>query len=368
VSVTNARTGVPQLLPSSRRRYSDGSICVLIADRDQMSAELLTTALKRFRPIQVIGSSTNSSGINAAIARRRPEVLVISSNLEDGRDSGFKVMRELREAALGIRLVALLDSSTRESIVEAFWSGAHGVFIRTSSVRTLGKCVCCVHKGEIWASSEQIRLVLESLTRSALPRLVNTTATQLLTRREQEVLSCLSEGLSNREIAQRLSISQHTVKNYLFHIFDKLGVSSRVEALLHTYAPDSALATKDVAVHSELEDQLPVDATNAVLDFYRQGARQGYPLAQLGLGNLYQNGQPNQSDPVSAYVWYELARTTSDKLSDTSREARDRLATRMTPEQLTEANRLIEGWSAPASEASGKSAAWPKQHIRKASL
>src|SRR5271155_5147503 len=141
VSVTNARTGVPQLLPSSRRRYSDGSICVLIADRDQMSAELLTTALKRFRPIRVIGSSTNSSGINAAIARRRPEVLVISSNLEDGRDSGFKVMRELREAALGIRLVALLDSSTRESIVEAFWSGAHGVFIRSSSVRTLGKCV-----------------------------------------------------------------------------------------------------------------------------------------------------------------------------------------------------------------------------------
>jgi two-component system nitrate/nitrite response regulator NarL len=368
VSVTNVRTGAPQLLPASHRRHGDGSICVLIADRDQMSAELLATALKRFRPIQVIGSSTNCSGINAAIARRRPEVLVISSDLEDGRDGGFKVMRELREAALGIRLVALLDSSTRESVVEAFWSGAHGVFIRSNSVRNLGKCICCVHKGEIWASSEQIRLVLESLTRSALPRLVNTNATQLLTRREQEVLGCLSEGLSNREIAQRLSISQHTVKNYLFHIFDKLGVSSRVEALLHTYAPDQALAAKDMSGRPEVEDELPVEATHAILDFYRQGAKQGHPLAQLGLGNLHQNGHANPSDPVSAYVWYELARATSDKVSDTSREARDRLATRMTPEQLTEAQRLIEGWSTPSEEESGKSAAWSKQHVRKAAL
>jgi DNA-binding NarL/FixJ family response regulator len=102
----------------------------------------------------------------------------------------------------------------------------------------LGKCICCVHKGEIWATSEQLRHVLESLTRSSLPRLVNTTATNSLTPREQEVLRCLAEGLSNREIAERLGISQHTVKNYLFHIFDKLGVSSRLEALLHTYAPD----------------------------------------------------------------------------------------------------------------------------------
>lgn len=373
MSSTSVRTGIPRLLPASHRPCGAGSICVLIADRDQMSAELLATALKRVRAIQVIGSSTNCSGISAAIARRRPEVLVISSNLEDGRDSGFKVMRDLREAALGIRLVALLDSATRESIVEAFWSGAHGVFIRSSSVRTLAKCICCVHAGQIWASSEQIRLVLESLARSALPRLVNTNATQLLTRREQEVLRCLSEGLSNREIAQRLGISQHTVKNYLFHIFDKLGVSSRVEALLHTYAPDQPMVAKAVAAHPEVKDDLPMDATSGILSFYRLGARQGYPLAQLGLGNFYQNGHPNQSNPVSAYVWYELARTTSDRLSDTSREARDRLATRMTPEQLTEAKRLIEGWSRlfdsiPSGEESGKSVAWQKQQIRQAAL
>ena len=238
MSATNVGTGV-RLLPPSHRRFPERTISVLIADRDQMSSELLATALRRFRPIHVIGSSADSSGLSAAITRRQPEILVISSDFEGVRDCGFKIMRELRESAPAIRLVALLESSsTRENIVEAFWSGAQGVFIRSNSVRTLGKCICCVHKGEIWAPSEQLRHVLESLTRSSLPRLVNTTATNSLTPREQEVLRWLAEGLSNREIAERLGISQHTVKNYLFHIFDKLGVSSRLEALLHTYAPD----------------------------------------------------------------------------------------------------------------------------------
>jgi two-component system nitrate/nitrite response regulator NarL len=369
---TTVPAGVPQFLPAPPRRCG-GSICVLIADRDQLSAELLATGLKRFRAIQVIGNSTNSSDIRAAIARRSPEVLVISSHLEDGRDSGFKVMRDLREAALGIKLVALLDSSARESVVEAFWSGAHGVFVRSSSFRTLGKCISCVRQGQIWASSEQIRLVLESLTRSALPRLVKNNTTNLLTRREQDVLRCLAEGLSNREIAQRLLISRHTVKNYLLHIFEKLGVSSRVEALLHTYVPDRPLATKIVAAHPEMENDLLTAATNRLLEFYRLGAGQGVLPAQLELGNSHQKGRPRQSDPVSDYVWHELARTTSDRLSANSREARDRLATSMTPEQLTKAGRLIEKWSRwfdsiSSVEESGESAAWSKPEDRRAAL
>ena len=369
----SSTSGAPQLLPASQHRFGNEPIFVLIADRDPMSAELLATALTRFRGIQVIGSSTNCAGIRSAIARRSPGVLVISSDLEDGRESGFTLMRELRGAAPSIKLVALLDSSARESLVEAFWSGAHGVFIRSSSVRALGKCIGCVHKGQIWASSEQIRLVLETLTRSALPRPINTNATRLLTPREQDVLRCLSEGLSNREIALRLGLSQHTVKNYLLHVFDKLGVSSRVEALLQTYALDQPGAMKEVAAHLKAEDDLQTDGTKRMLNFYRLGAEQGFPQAPLGLANFYQNGHPNPSDPVSAYVWHELARTTSDRLSDTSREARDRLATSMTPEQLTAAKRLIEGWSQgfdsiSLGEESGKFAAWPKQGGRRAAL
>jgi DNA-binding NarL/FixJ family response regulator len=364
-------TGFPHLLPASRRFAEKGSISVLIADRDPMSAELLATALKHYRAIQVTGSSTNRSDISAAIARRSPEVLVISSDLEDGRESGFRVMRELREAAPGINLVALLDSSSPESVVEAFWSGAHGVFIRSSSVKALAKCICCVQKGQIWANSEQMRLLLETLTRSALPRPINSAAMHLLTPREQDVLGCLSDGLSNREIAQRLGLSHHTVKNYLLHIFEKLGVSSRVEALLRAHAPDHPRVTKEAPADRKTVNDLRMDTTKSMFDFHREGARQDFPSAPSVPIHFYQSVHPNEPDPVTAYVWHELARATSDRLSDRSREARDRLATSMTPEQLTTAKRLIEGWShwfdaIFPSEDSGELAAWSRQQSRRA--
>jgi len=338
-----------------------------------MSTELLANTLKRFRGIQVIGSATNSSGISAAIAQRNPDVLVISASLEDGQEMGLKVMRELREAIPGIKLIALLDTSPRESVVEAFWSGAHGIFIRSSAVKTLGKCICCVQKGQIWASSEQIRSVLESLTRLTLPRLNNTNATGMLTRREQNVLSCLAEGLSNREIAKRLGLSQHTVKNYLLHIFDKLGVSSRVEALVQTYGPDSPRAAQEVGARPKAEDNLLRDEMKRMLDFtYRRG-KQDLPPIPLGLIHFYQNGHPNQSDPVTAYVWHEIVRSTSARLSEISREGRDRLAATMTPEELNAGKRLIEGWSrsfdAMTSEKqSAISAEWQKQQSRRAAF
>ena len=78
--------------------------------------------------------------------------------------------------------------------------------------------------------------MLEALTYSVPPRFVNAQGIDLLTPREHDVVKCVAEGLSNREVARRLQISEHTVKNYLLHVFDKLGVSSRVEVVLYASA------------------------------------------------------------------------------------------------------------------------------------
>ena len=79
-------------------------------------------------------------------------------------------------------------------------------------------------------------------------RVIDARGAALLSRREQEVVRCVAEGLSNREIAQRLGLTEHTVKNYLFRIFDKLGVSSRVELIL--YAVSSAKRVQSAVVES----------------------------------------------------------------------------------------------------------------------
>ena len=115
--------------------------------------------------------------------------------------------------------------------MEAFRAGARGLFSRHESLETLGKCVRTVFEGEVWATSQQIAFAIEALASSPTMRTVGPNGLSLLSKRELDVVHCLAEGLTNREIAERLSLSQHTIKNYLFRVFDKLGVSSRLELL-----------------------------------------------------------------------------------------------------------------------------------------
>jgi DNA-binding NarL/FixJ family response regulator len=334
------------LVPESQNPHPFGiPIRVLIADSNQMNSELLAGALTRNRTIEVVGSATGDSALRDAIAANKPQVLLISTDLEEGPGSGFKIMRELRASQSQIKLIALLDSSRRDRVVEAFWSGAQGVFSRSGSIKSLCKCISRVQSGQIWANTEEMRLVLEALTYAVPPRLVNANGTDLLTQREQDVVRCLAEGLSNREVAKRLKISEHTVKNYLFHIFDKLGVSSRVEVVL--YASGQRMLVKKHA-DPEMEHHSLTD-TQEILDSLLQGAKLGFPGSQFNLGCLYREGKACPADPVSAYVWFETARLTSEGMVAKSREARDRMAGSLTPQQLLEAKRRISMKTRPTS-------------------
>jgi DNA-binding NarL/FixJ family response regulator len=129
-------------------------------------------------------------------------------------------------------VITLLDTSEREAVIAAFRAGAQGVFCRTEPFRLLAKCIQCVEAGQVWASSSELQFVLGALTQPALAHL-SSNGKSPLSAREIDVVRCLAEGLTNREIARRLKLTEHTVKNYLFRIFNKLGVSSRVEVVLY---------------------------------------------------------------------------------------------------------------------------------------
>jgi DNA-binding CsgD family transcriptional regulator len=91
-----------------------------------------------------------------------------------------------------------------------------------------------VHDGQVWASSSEVKFALEALSSAPTIRAINAAGSNLLSRREMQVVHYLAEGLTNREIGERLGLSRHTIKNYLLKIFDKLGVSNRVELLFLT--------------------------------------------------------------------------------------------------------------------------------------
>jgi DNA-binding NarL/FixJ family response regulator len=206
-------------------------IRVLVADGSPIHTQLLAKAIGEDRAIKVVGFTANSVDIANGVIEYRPDILLISANLEEDPNRGFRVLQELQSSHSNLKAVVMLDSSRPDEVVQAFRSGARGVFCRSASLSTLRKCIAVVHRGQIWASSEELGFLIAAFAAAPLVRLIDANGLSVLSPREHDVVRCLAEGSSNREIAQHLGISQNTVKNYMFRIFDKLGVSSRVELL-----------------------------------------------------------------------------------------------------------------------------------------
>jgi two-component system nitrate/nitrite response regulator NarL len=208
---------------------------VLAAESTRMNSQLLAEALAQDCRLEVMGIEPKQSSILAAVAQEKPHVVLISSALEDSGTQGFDLARQISATYPGTRVILLMDNSHPASVVQAFRCGAHGIFSRTESSKSLAKCIHSVHQGQVWANSAELRCVIDALRSSEPMRLVDSGGEAILSKREQDVVRCVAEGLSNREIASSLGLTEHTVKNYLFRIFDKLGVSSRVEVVLYVF-------------------------------------------------------------------------------------------------------------------------------------
>ena len=214
--------------------HQQTEVSVLIANPPSMARELLIVALKRRPHFKVIASATVAQEVLDAIKSADLDVALIGATLADGQLSGFGALRQIRECSPDVKSVMLLDGSEHNLVVDAFRAGAKGVFcLDQSTFKSLCRCVEQVHAGHIWANSSELSEVMEAFSQLAPMRVVNADGMRLLTNREEEVVRLLTEGMQNREIAKELKLSEHTIKNYLFHIFDKLGVSSRVELALY---------------------------------------------------------------------------------------------------------------------------------------
>jgi DNA-binding NarL/FixJ family response regulator len=317
------------------QRAGKNPIRVVVADNTQIHTQLLADALKRESGLDVISADCDSNSLVAIAAGHKTDVLVVSSNLDEDPHRAFEVLRELRASNPQIRGVMLLDSSKREVILHAFRAGARGIFSRHDSMESLCKCVRSVHEGQIWASSVQMSFAVEALASSPTVRAVDANGLNLLSKRELEVVRSLAEGLTNREIAERLSLSQHTIKNYLFRVFDKLGVSSRVELLFMTL--NQASPTQS------LLPPLWANPTNghrydeATLAICHKAAEQGLPTAQLALAQTYSARQSGPKDLVNAYMWYLIVNEQITRVKDDVNKT-------MTMEQLLEAEQRAAEW------------------------
>ena len=209
-------------------------IQVLVGDNSRIHSHLLAEALNRDPRLHIVGSTSTSSEFLEIASRKTPDVVIVSANLDDDPMGGMVTLRELHETHPQVPAIILVDSPKREIVIDAFRSGARGIFSKHESLETLCKCVRVVYEGQVWANSSEVRFALEALSSAPAIRAVNAGGLSLLSRRELQVVHYLAEGFTNREIGVRLGLSRHTIKNYLLKIFDKLGVSNRVELLFLT--------------------------------------------------------------------------------------------------------------------------------------
>ena len=208
-------------------------VTVLVAEATRMDCQLVSDAIESHNRFRVIGCATSSAGIISGVRKAQPKVVVISTRLQDGAFAGLLALRELRKLHARSRIIVLLDNDERELVVEAFLNNARGVFCRIGSSAELLKCIQSVHNGQIWVSNAQLEYIVEALMQTPALGGIDGRVMTLLSKREEEIARLVAEGLSNRDVADKLGLSQHTVKNSLSRIFAKLGISTRIELVLY---------------------------------------------------------------------------------------------------------------------------------------
>lgn len=214
--------GGPSLPPDSAR--------ILIYDSSNLLCELLATGLNSLGRGFEIRHAHDRESVDALLQTDPHWVILISDTGPNG--AALALARHLRARFTGVRFIFLLQDREREGrrdrMIEAFRAGARGVVYSNENLSQLAKCVEHVFRGEIWARRSDLAIIFEGLLTTRVP-VTDALGKTLLSAREEELAGLVAEGMSNREIARSLKISESTVKNSLFHIFDKLGISNRVE-------------------------------------------------------------------------------------------------------------------------------------------
>jgi len=209
------------------------SVSVFIADASRMGCQVMADALRRScHQFAVVGLAVDAVGVRTELSEKQSDIALISAHLKDGHIAGFNVTREVRASYPRTEVVMLLDSIERAMVIEAFRAGTAGIVSRDEPFELLCKCIHAVHQGQVWAGSRELRFLLDAFAKPA-PINDRSWRAPKLTKREEGLVHLVAEGLTNRDISRQLSLSENTVRNYLFRIFNKLGTSSRLELALY---------------------------------------------------------------------------------------------------------------------------------------
>lgn len=207
----------------------ESKIRIVIADDHPIFRDGLRRLLEAERSFQVVGEAGDGEQAIAQVTALRPDILLL--DLAMPRTNGLQALQELVDIGFPVRTVLLTAAIDSADSVRALQLGARGVILKESATQLLYKCLHTVIGGGYWVGHERVQDIVQHLR--ARGRAAEASPVTMLTRREMQIVAAIVEGASNKDIGQQFGLSEQTVKNHLSHIFDKVGVSNRLELALY---------------------------------------------------------------------------------------------------------------------------------------
>ena len=206
-------------------------IRIVIADDHPLVRDGLRKLFEHQPGFAVVGEAADGGDAVRQARALDPDVLLL--DLAMPGLNGLEVLRELGAQADRVRTVLLTASIEREEVVEALRLGARGVVLKESATHVLYNCIRAVMSGQAWVGRDSIDDLLRTLRQAERDASQEARPAARLTKRELEVIAAVVDGGGNKDIGKAFGLSEQTVKNHLSHIYDKLGVSNRLELALY---------------------------------------------------------------------------------------------------------------------------------------
>lgn len=179
---------------------------------------------------EVVAEAADGGEVGSIIHRQKPEILLLDLCMP--KVGGLQALEALRDVKHDTKVIILTASAKEEDYVQVMMAGARGIVLKDTSAALLFKAVRKVQQGEVWLDRKTTAAVLREFTSPDKPA-SNSRDEPNLSKRELEIVGYVAQGFKNKEIASRMFISEQTVKNHLHNVFEKVGVSDRLELALY---------------------------------------------------------------------------------------------------------------------------------------